>query len=275
MMRRALAAVAVALLVLSPASAQELSLETILVKNRPAEDLVPILQPLVAPGGSVTAFGSRLIVKAAPQALRDIKQLLAQLDVVPRSLWITVRQSREAEGSERSIGGSVTVERRAGKRGETRTTTTRTEVTGAFGQGSISEKGQDVQQLRAVEGRPSFIRIGRAVPVPQAVVVPGPAGPEVARGSTYEEAESGFYVTAWLAGDHVSLEISTRGDRIDDAGRVDFQQLRATVSGRLGEWISLGGIDRSETSSERSILSRAGSRLADLRNVSLKVEEVP
>lgn len=276
MRRRAIAAVAFSLLFLSPASAQDLPLETILVKNRPAEDLVPVLQPLLGPGGSVTAFGNRLIVKAAPRALRDIKQLVAQLDVVPRSLWITVRQSREAEGSERSIGasGNVTVERREGKRGERRTTT-RTEVTGAFGQGSISEKGQDVQQLRAVEGRPSFIRIGRAVPVPQAVVVPGPAGPEVARGSTYEEAESGFYVTAWLAGDHVSLEISTRGDRIDDAGRVDFQQLRATVSGRLGEWISLGGIDRSETASERSILSRADSRLADLRNVSLKVEEVP
>lgn len=276
MTRRAIAAVAFSLLFLSPVLAQDFPLETILVKNRPAEDLVPILQPLVGQGGNVTAFGSRLIVKASARALREIKELVEKLDVVPRSLWIAVRQSREAEGSERSISasGNVTVERRQGKRGETRTTT-RTEVSGAFGQGSISEKGQDVQQLRAVEGRPSFIRIGRAMPVPQAVVVPGPAGPEVARGSAYEEAESGFYVTAWLAGDHVSLEISTRGDRIDDAGRVDFQQLRATVSGRLGEWISLGGIDRSETSSERSILSRADSRFADLRNVSLKVVEVP
>lgn len=276
MRRRAIAAVALAFLFLSPVLAQDLPLETILVKNRPAEDLVPIVQPLAGPSGSVTAFGSRLIVKAAPRALREIKQLVAQLDVVPRSLWITLRQSREAEGSERSLGasGNVTVERRDGKRGERRTTT-RTVVTGAFGQGSSSEHGQDVQQLRAVEGRPSHIRIGRAVPVPQAVVVPGPAGPEVAQGSAYEEAESGFYVTAWLAGDHVSLEISTRGDRIDDAGRVDFQQLRATVSGRLGEWISLGGIDRSETSSERSTLSRSSARFADLRNISLKVEEVP
>lgn len=276
MRRRALAAVAFSLLFLSPVLAQDLPLETILVKNRPAEDLVPILQPLVGPGGSMTAFGSRLIVKASPRALREIKELVLKLDVVPRSLWISVRQSREAQGSERSLGasGNVTVERRDGKRGETRTTT-RTEVTGAFGQGSISEKGQDVHQLRAVEGRPSHIRIGRAVPVLQAEIVPGAPGPVVTAGSAYEEAESGFYVTAWLAGDHVALEISTRGDRIDDAGRVDFQQLRATVSGRLGEWISLGGLDRRETSSDRSILSRAEEHLADLRRVSLKVEEVP
>ena len=231
-----------------------------------------MLEPLVGRAGSVTAFGNRLIVKAAPAAMREIKDLVAKLDVVPRSLWITVRQSREVETSGRQVGasGGVVVERRDG-----RTTTTRTEVHGAFGQGSSSERGQDVQQLRAVEGRPAQIHVGREVPVPQAVVVPGPAGPEVARGSVYQEADTGFSVTPWLSGDFVTLEIRTRGDRIDDAGRVDYQQLKATVNGRLGEWISLGGLDRTETTSDRGLLSRSSARFAELRNVSLKVEEVP
>jgi hypothetical protein len=267
---RAFAALAFGLLA-APLLAQQLSLETILVRNRPAEDLVPVIQPLVGPDGSVAAFGSRLIVKAQPRALREIKELVEKLDVVPRSLWITVRQSRDAETSGRTVGGNVTVERRDGQRGETRTTT---RVTGAFGQGSSSEQGQDVQQLRALEGHASFIRLGKEVPVPQAIVVPGPAGPEVARGSVYAEAESGFYVTARLAGDFVTLEITTLGDRIDDAGRIDRQQLRSSVSGRLGEWISLGGLERSESTSERGTLSRSSSRALDLRSVRLKVDEV-
>src|SRR6185436_17525979 len=87
------------LLLAVPLLAQEPALETITVRNRPAEDLVPVLEPLVGPGGSVTAFGSRLIVKAAPAALREIKGLVAKLDVVPRSLWITVRQTRDVETS--------------------------------------------------------------------------------------------------------------------------------------------------------------------------------
>lgn len=267
MTRRAIATAALAVLALPPLLAQGPSLETILIKNRPAEDLVPAVQPLVGEGGSVTAFGGRLIVKASARALREIKELVAQLDVVPRSFWITVRQSREADASERAVGVGAavetspeTVETRQGGRVETRTT--RTRVTGAFAQGSSSEQAQDVQQLRAVEGRPSFIRTGRALPVPQAV------------GSTYVEAESGFYVIPRVSGDFVTLEISTRGDRIDDGGRIDRQQLRSTVSGRLGDWISLGGVDRSQTSVESSTLSRTDFRAADLRRVTLKVEEV-
>ena len=252
-----LRALACWLLLATPLLAQETALETIAVRNRPAEDLVPVLEPLVGPGGSVTAFGGRLIVKAAPRAMREIKDLVAKLDVVPRSLWITVRQSREGEGSNRQLGagGGVVVERRDG-----RTTTTRTEVHGAFGQGSSSERGQDLQQLRAVEGRPAQIHVGREEVVPPGYV---------------QEAATGFAVTAWLSGDFVTLEIRTRGDRIDDAGRVEYQQLKASVNGRLGEWISLGSIERSEDTSDRGLLSRARSRWDELRSVSLKVEEIP
>lgn len=282
MRRRAIAAAVLAWLALS-AAAQDRSLETILVRNRPAEDLVPAVRPLVGEGGSVTAFGNRLIVRASARSLREIKELVAQLDVAPRSLWITVRQSRQAEATDRSLGASgsaggvvvsspETVETRQGTRVERRTT--RTSVIGAFAQSSSSEQGQELQQLRALEGRPSFIRTGRAVPVPQAVVIPGAAGPAVLAGTAYAEAESGFYVTARIAGDLVTLEITTHGDRIDDGGRIERQQLHSTVSGRLGEWISLGGLDRSLTAAESATLSRADSRAADLRSVSLKVEEL-
>jgi hypothetical protein len=252
-----LRALACWLLLVTPLAAQEATLETIALRNRPAEDLVPVLEPLVGPGGSVTAFGGRLIVKAAPRAMREIKDLVAKLDVVPRSLWITVRQSRDVDTSGRQIGagGGVVVERRDG-----RTTTTRTEVHGAFGQGSASERGQDVQQLRAVEGRPAEIHAGREQVVPPGYV---------------QDAASGFSVIPWLSGDFVTLEIRTRGDRIDAAGRVEYQQLKATVNGRLGEWISLGGLEKSETTSDRGLLSRANARWAELRSVSLKVEEIP
>jgi hypothetical protein len=46
------------------------------------------------------------------------------------------------------------------------------------------------------------------------------------------------------------------------------------VSGRLGEWIPLGGLERSENAVERGTLSRSSSRALDLRSVSLKVDEV-
>ena len=248
-----------------PLFAQDIA--TITVRNRPAEDLVAAVKPLVGVEGSVTAFGDKLIVKAGPQALREVRVLVGQLDVAPRSLWITVRQSREAESEGKSAGVSGvvatnpgTVQTRDG--GRTVTRTTRTQVTGAFAQGSASEAGQDLQQLRALDGRPAFISAGRAVPA------------ATIAGSTYVEADSGFSVTPRVSGNLVTLEILTAGERVDAAGRIDRQQILATVSGRLGEWISLGSIERTETSAEKSVLARSDSRLALIRSVSLKVEEV-
>ncbi len=240
---------------------------TIAVRNRPAEDLVAALKPLVGVEGSVTAFGDKLIVKAGPQALREVRALIAELDVQPRSLWITVRQLRDAEMQGKSAGVSGVVAVYPGtvqtrEAGRTVTRTTRTQVTGAFAEGSASEAGQDLQQIRALDGRQSFIRTGRAVPAASIA------------GSTYVEADSGFSVTPRVSGDLVTLEILTAADRIDAAGRIDRQQIAATVSGRLGEWISLGSIERSDTASEKSVGSRSDSRLALIRSVSLKVEEV-
>lgn len=260
--RQALIALLVAL---SSAWAEETVVEVIAVRNRPAEDLVGVLVPLAGPDGVVTAAGGRLVVKATPSALAQIKQVLNGLDVPPRALWITVKQSadRSAATTTAQASGSVT----AGGR-------TRTVVTGAFARGAAQESGANTERLQVLEGSRAFIRTGRAVPVTRAQVAPAGGAPAVV-GTAYQEADTGFYVVPRVAGERVTLEISATADKLDDRGEVDFQRVETTVSGRLGEWLSVGAITRRRQGRSSGILSEDSARSAEERTVLLKVEEAP
>jgi hypothetical protein len=77
-----------------------------------------------------------------------------------------------------------------------------------------------------------------------------------------------------LSGDIVTLEILTSADRIDDSGRMAVQRLQTAVTGRLGEWILIGGIDKTETATARGVASSDQAAASERRSVRVKVEEV-
>ncbi len=253
--------------------------EVIVVRNRPASDLVATLEPLVGSGGSVAAMENRLIVKAAPQVLAQIRDVVAALDVAPRSLWITVRQASGGQSSAR--GGSVSASVPAGGTtltvspdGGTVTTTTerrRTVVRGSLDSTSSTESGSDVQRLLCLEGRPAFIRVGRAEPASQVAILPGPGGSVVASGTAYLEADIGYWVLPHLAGAMVTLDVATSRDAFE-AGGIDVRRTRTSVSGRLGEWIALGSSSLVRETDERSLASRGSASASSTWSVELRVE---
>ena len=74
------------------------SLEQIPLHYRMAEELLPILQPLVPPGSVVTGTGNVLFVRADATTLRQVRDAVASLDRAPRQLLITVGQATAAQG---------------------------------------------------------------------------------------------------------------------------------------------------------------------------------
>lgn len=267
------------------ARSQETRIEVIPVRNRPAESLAPALQRMLGAGAVVTAASGKLIVNASPADLARVRELLRDLDTPARSLWISVRQDADSSGSYRAGGvsgqagaGGVrvtvpeTTETRHGNTVERRTT--RTEVRGAFAEGSQQSSDSALQQLRATEGLPAFIRVGSAMPVTQTQVTPVPGGAVVSGGTAYVNADTGFYVTPLLAGDLVTLELSAVKERISRAGVLDTQALETTVSGRLGEWISLGEILRSEKARRSGLFAAAGMQSNERASVLVRVDEI-
>jgi hypothetical protein len=91
--------------------------------------------------------------------------------------------------------------------------------------------------------------------------------------------QTGFYATPRLSGDRVTLEISPQQQRLTGGDRgaqvaVATGSAATTVSGRLGEWIEIGGVIETSAGSNTGLVTwgaRSGSTQYAAR---VKVDEV-
>lgn len=267
-----------------PVTAQQ-QLEIIRLHSRTAEQVLPQLRPFVEPGGTLSGMHNQIFLRASEANRRQIKELLAAIDRPPRRLLISVRQDSDsavtAGGGEVSgrIGGELRIER------------ART-VTG--GAGVEVRRGGDVvrgqvydsrsaaaeritQQVQTVAGGRAWISVGSSVPVPLRQVVVGPGGAVVSESVVYRDLGTGFYAEPQLAGDNVTLTISPSHDTPGayGPGSANVQRLTTTVSGRLGEWMEIGGTTEARAGSDAGVLRQSSRGESRGRRVLLRVEELP
>lgn len=265
-------------------NAQE-RVEVITLNYRTAEQVIPIVQPLAGPGGAVTGMQNKLVVRASPERLAQIKQVIASVDTRPRRLMITVRQNTTREALEREASvygtaggehGRVTIPEQPGRTGARVEAGSDANRVGAKVWATEGQEGStDVQHLQVLEGNPAFIRVGQAVPYRGRTVYRDARGATVVEDSTsYRDVSSGFYVLPRVSGDQVILEINPRKDTLGPRGAVNVQQASTAVSGRLGEWIELGGVgQQAESWSGGTVYSTRRMR-SDDRSIFVKVEEL-
>lgn len=245
------------------AIAQAQSLEIIQLRNRPADQVIPVIQPLLEQGGSVTGSGFQLFVRAGPANLAQIKQVVANLDRPPRQLVIYVKQDAEGVGTRAAAGASVRL-----APGDSR-------VSAGIEDRTVGTRDNAAQQVRAQEGVPAYIAAGTSTPLPTSTVTRTVNGVVVQQSVTPREISSGFYVTPRVNGDTVFLDISTQRQTPGNLGpgSADSSRISSTVSGRLGAWIELGGVSQSRSADASGIGSRISSTDASSRSVYVKVEE--
>jgi hypothetical protein len=74
----------------------------------------------------------------------------------------------------------------------------------------------------------------------------------------------------------VSIEITSSNDHLSDghSGSIESQHLQTVISGRLGEWMEMGGIDQSQERTESGITYKRSDTASDRRRLLIKVEEL-
>ncbi len=277
----------ISLLLAFPAHAgQSMQLEIIPLKHRMTSDIVPMLRPLVIEGGSVSGMNNQLIVRTTQQNMREIFKVLNVLDQPLRSLKISVRFDNQGDHHGREHGvdgyyetGNVRIETRnpgsysrngqtvsvGGKRGEV-----------SYRNWSTNSQTDDdnVYFVRTVEGQPAWIRTGESVPVAERTVVLHPHGTDVYDSVSYRDISSGFYVVPNLNGDRVTLFISPERSRADSYTNVKTQEAQMTITGRLGQWLDLGGVTEQydERSSEGHYRTRHYG--SEQNRILVRVEEI-
>ena len=272
------------------AYAQNTVLEVIPLRYRMAEEVIPIIQPMLAREGSVSGFQGQLVVRTTPANLDEIKRILASIDTMPRQLLITVRQdtdvdrSRSAAEVSGSVGGDqgrVTVPGSRDPRGGSVVLrdgddSVRLQVL----EGSGSQSDRNTQAVRVMEGREAFVRVGQSMPMRerqvQRSVVGGRVVEQVVETTQFRDAATGFYVLPRVAGDRVTLDISPQRETLSKQphGGVNVQSMVTTVSGRLGEWMEIGGIGVDSSGQQSVLLGRATTASRSSGRVLVKVEEL-
>jgi hypothetical protein len=284
------AAVGALLLAVSVVHAQSTVLEVIPLRYRAAQEVIPIIQPLLPPEGSVSGLQGQLVVRTTPANLEEIKRILASIDVAPRQLLITVRQDADTARSQSraeisgSVGGEhgrVTVpgsrETRGGnvvlREGDDR-------VRANVQESESTASDRNTQSVRVLEGREAYVSMGQSVPVRERqvrrAVVGGQVVEQVVEGTQYRDVATGFYVVPRITGDRVTLDVSPQRESMSRQmpGAVNVQSMTTTVSGRLGEWMEIGGLSRDASGQQTVILGRSSSATRDSRRVLVKVDEV-
>jgi len=249
-MRRLIAAL-LSLALCAPLFAQQ-RMEILTLRHRLAEQVLPTLQGLIEPGGTVSAMSGKVIVRSSPANIAQLREALEAIDVPQRRLLISVRQggSRSSESTRVGADGRVIL------RGEDVDARVRADAES----GNRSGSENIVSRVQTVEDGEALIYLGRAVPVPAAQTVYGPNGVVVSRSTQYVTAGSGFMARPRLAGNNVTVTIAPQSQRMAGNGRIEGSRMQTTVSGMLGEWIPLGGVSQQSERSERGLTRYEDSR---------------
>ena len=250
-------AAAAALLVLTAvhATAEDAITEVIPLTARLPEEVIPVIQPLAGPDGAVTAFGGRLIVKATPERLDAIRQVLAEIDRPPKRLVIHVRHRWAAQGTGTSGGLGTDIRFR-----------------------DLRTRGErDAQErVQTVDGQPAFIRYGVSVPVPAGGAYEMAPGVVQPGGVDFRDATTGFWVTPRVVGQEILLDISHEATNPGPSPLTfSVREAAGTVRARPGEWTTLGGVSGSAAGDNRDLTRyRSTARESDSA-IELMVEVLP
>ena len=247
--------------------------EIIPLRHRTVDQILPVLQPLVEPGGAISGMQNQIIIRASSANIADLRRVLASIDTPVRRLLISVRQGRAGGGERRDLSGGATVSA-GGGRVSVGEAPRQGGINVRIGETTTREGEQITQQVQTIEGSPAQIRMGTETTLPVQSTTVTPFGTVIQRGVAVREANTGFTVIPRLAGDRVTLEINPQREIPGPGGTVQSQRIVTTASGRLGEWFELGGLTQTQSTQRSGLLADTRELRDDSRSVWVKVDEI-
>lgn len=274
-------------LVLLVSTAQADSMSTIQLQNRPAEEVIPIIKPMLGANDVITGEGFNIFLRSSPETLARVRQMVDVLDIRAKVMLVSVFQ-----GSERDLGAlgiSANIQFESGNAsvdigdGSGNNNDTGGNITYGTNSGSASISGISTQtsqrdhpihQVRVTEGTEAYIETGEQIPYFFGATSIGPGGN--AGSVVYKDVMTGFYVLPRIRGDNVILEVSPFKSSQSNTGGGNINTLSAgtTITGRVGEWLLIGGVTEQLNQTERGIGTRTTTQGRDSTGIWVRADLV-
>ena len=251
-------------------SADEPVIEFIPLQHRPANELQPLLAPLLEKSDQVFSNGNGLIVKCSSGRLASIKKLVEKLDTALPNLVITVIRSSHRSADELNASATVNATVPLRNPGASNSSTS-----GFQASTDRIKEEESKQVIRTLPDQPAYIKTGRLHPFNNFSAYNfGTGYATVTTNTRLVEATSGFMVVPRLSGQQVILEISPWSDNINRRGGIETQSARTTIRTTFGSWVEIASAGQDEQSQQTGYLRHSWNTRRQTMHILLKVDRI-
>ena len=247
------------------AQPDNLSTYTFQLNHRQAEEVIPLIKPFLHPQGTMTGEAYKILVKTSANNYRDLLQFIAEIDVALRLLRVSVSLDSEQVMKENRASDNAAAQSSSGKVLENMSRQ----------QYSTSRRNKTplIQQVQVLEGKWATISTGESVPIGQRTRNPDGTTTESIQ---YKSVNSGFQVLPRISGEQVSLFIRPQLDsrHREGGGRIQTRYAETTLTGKLNQWILIGGASEAEINQPGSRVYSTKRRKKSHNQIFVKVEVI-
>ncbi len=268
-------------------AAQAESIATIQLRNRPAAEVIPIVQPMLQPGESISGQGFKIFLRASRDTQAEVREMVAAIDQPVKMLQISVFQGSTRGLSELGIGGNLEIESGDG-RISVGTGTGSNSQGGSitYSNNGVSDsvtttstqkrlKNNPIHQIRVSEGNEAYIETGKQIPYFSGAYWTRPRG--TAGGVEFKDVVTGFYVLPRVSGDRVTLQVRPFKNTESHAGggNIQTQSASTTISGSVGQWLLIGGVSEQLRRAQSGTGTRITTQSRNNESIWIKADLVP
>ena len=270
-----------AMIALQTAVASANSMTTIQLNSRPAEEVIPIVKPMLGDGDAISGHGFKIFLRASPATVADVRAMLDVLDQPAKVLQISVFQGSTRGLGELGIDGRLRIDGGDGSIAIGSGGNSTNSATVSTNRGSASIDGSStrlrlvdrpIHQVRVTEGNEAYIEPGEQIPFFSGATWILPEG--VAGGIEYRDVVTGFYVQPRISGERVTLRVSPFKNSLRNVagGNIATQTASTTITGRLGDWLLIGGVSEELRQSQRGTASYSSTRSRSNESIWIKAD---
>ena len=258
-------------LIWSASAATEFKIITL--QHRFAEEILPIIRPIVGDEGTATAMQNNLIIRTSPANMAEIEQIISTLDTARQNLTITVNRNKNisASASNAEVSGRKRIGNTTIETGNSRQVIRDGAAFNIENQQSRSNLA-NTQFIQAIDGEKAFISVGQSIPYTQEWVTLTQRYMNVQRTTQFVTIDTGFAVRPRSIGNQIELEVTPRFSQLNQSGMIDFETLTTTIRTKRGEWVDLANIMQQKDDVSRAIFNWQSNYQATNSQLLIKVE---
>lgn len=245
------------------------ALEIFDLKSRTAEEIIPIIKPLVSRDTFLSGQSYQLFVRGTAADIKLVTDLLQRIDSPLRNLLVSVRQVNKNQAKQDEIDFMAKI--KSGK------LTLDINSSGSGSQLRLKRFGtkkshENTHSVRVLEGHPAYVYTGTSKPVKTQEAFAKGKTSAYQYSTQYKQASSGFYALPWVVNDRVTIEINPQQQNFKQGNVIATHDISTVIKGRVGQWITLGGLDESSDVSQKGLASKTFGTQRDEMVTQVKVE---